>query len=229
MSDYIPLTPKEMYISNSELWYTNGSTTEPSIPYRVDIFGANIESNSYDSEKECWILKFDGDVTLIGSKTFYNCNELTSITIPSNVISIGYRAFFQCENLEIVTLQSSSSLISIGKEAFYNCSGLTSIDLSKCTSLTSIGDKAFYYCESLTSITIPTSVIKIGSYAFLGCSLSSLTFEVGGTWCYGTEDEQQAMSGGTPYNIIAGEEAGEDYKFIFVSSGTPASAYWYKK
>ena len=35
-------------------------------------------------------------VTSIGSGTFFNCYELTSITIPNSVTSIGYRAFTGC-------------------------------------------------------------------------------------------------------------------------------------
>ena len=35
-------------------------------------------------------------VTSIGNGTFWNCYELTSITIPNSVTSIGYRAFYGC-------------------------------------------------------------------------------------------------------------------------------------
>ena len=38
-------------------------------------------------------------VTSIGEKTFFNCRNLTSITIPSSVTSIGNYAFYGCDNL----------------------------------------------------------------------------------------------------------------------------------
>ncbi len=35
-------------------------------------------------------------VTCIGDSAFYNCNNITSVTIPASVVSIGYYAFYEC-------------------------------------------------------------------------------------------------------------------------------------
>jgi hypothetical protein len=35
-------------------------------------------------------------VTRIGSKAFYECSGLTSVTIPGSVTTIGERAFYRC-------------------------------------------------------------------------------------------------------------------------------------
>ena len=125
----------------------------------------------------------------IGESTFYNCSELTSITIPDSVINIGNSAFNGCRGLTLFEIPDS--VTTIGKYAFYNCSGLTSVTFgnsvtsiseaafSGCTgltsivipdSVTSIGHQAFYGCKGLTSITIPDSVTTIGSDAFMYCS-----------------------------------------------------------
>ena len=56
----------DICVPNNQIWYTNGSTTEPSMPYNTDVFGANIISNTFDAEKECWFIEIDGDVTTIG-------------------------------------------------------------------------------------------------------------------------------------------------------------------
>lgn len=40
-----------------------------------------------------------------------------------------------------------------------------------------IGEEAFYERTNITSITIPDSVTSIGDYAFLGCSLTSVTID----------------------------------------------------
>ncbi|MBO7169345.1 MAG: hypothetical protein J6V43_04635, partial [Rikenellaceae bacterium] len=66
----------------NEIWYTNGSTTEATAPYKTDVFGVNIISNTYDSENERWVIKFDGDVTEIGGYAFRWCSRLTSVNIP---------------------------------------------------------------------------------------------------------------------------------------------------
>ena len=159
-------------IPNNEIWYTNGSTTVATTPYKTDVFGANILSNTYDAEKECWVIKFDGDVTSIGHGAFYGCSSLTSITIPNSVTSIGWYVFYECSSLTSITIPDG--VTSIGDEAFAGCSSLTSITIPD--SVTSIGYKAFEYCSSLTSITIPDSVTTIESCAFSGCiSLISVT------------------------------------------------------
>ena len=36
----------ESVCPNNEIWYTNGSTTEATTPYKTDVFGANIVSNT---------------------------------------------------------------------------------------------------------------------------------------------------------------------------------------
>ena len=78
------------------------------------------------------------------------------------VKGIGNRAFYECECLTSVTIPNS--VTSIGKGAFAWCSGLTSITIPN--SVTSIGDFAFCDCSGLTSITIPNSVTIIGEDAF---------------------------------------------------------------
>lgn len=56
---------------------------------------------------------------------FSGCAELTSVTIPESVTSIGGRAFFDCSSLTNIAIPGS--VTSIGYDAFRGCSGLTSI------------------------------------------------------------------------------------------------------
>ncbi|MGN0469401.1 MAG: leucine-rich repeat protein [Acutalibacteraceae bacterium] len=104
-------------------------------------------------------------VTSIGDSAFYNCEKLTSVTIPDSVTSIGDRTFYGCTALTSVTIPDS--VTSIGSEAFYYCYILESIKIPD--SVTSIGKAAFAYCYSLESITIPYGVISIGYKAFYDC------------------------------------------------------------
>ena len=106
-----------------------------------------------------------------GSRTFYNCSGLTSLSLPSGITSIGWEAFSGCSGLTSLILPSS--LTSIDREAFSGCSGLTSLSLP--SGITSIGDEAFSGCSGLTSLSLPSGITSIGSEAFSGCSgLTSL-------------------------------------------------------
>ena len=140
----------EQIIPNNEIWYTNGSTTGPTTPYRTNMFGANIVSNTYDAAKECWVIKFDGDVTTIGYHAFDDCNSLISVTIPDSVTTIGYYAFAFCYYLTSITIPDS--VTTIRDSAFNGCSSLTSVTIPD--SVTSIGERAFYDCDKLTSVYI---------------------------------------------------------------------------
>ena len=163
---------EQKVIANTEIWYTNGSTTDATTPRNEGAFGANIVSNTYDAEKECWVIKFDSAITSIGNTAFDNCTSLTSVTIPDSVTSIGSRAFSRCTSLTSITIPDS--VTSIGDNAFNGCTSLTSVTIPN--SVTSIGERAFYDCTSLTSITIGNSVASIGSAAFYGCtSLTTIT------------------------------------------------------
>ena len=180
---------------NNKIWYTNGSTTEPTAPNKPAAFGdANIQSNTYDAEKECWVITFDKDVTEIGDNAFYFCPSITSVTIPDGVETIGGAAFSNCNSLKefkgkfaadngrclikdntIIAYAEASgttytipdSVTTIGKAVFRRCSSLTSVTIPD--SVTTIGDGAFEYCSSLTSVTIPDSITTIGYSAFHSC------------------------------------------------------------
>ena len=136
----------------------------------------------------------DYKVTSIEANAFFDRSELTGITIPDSVTSIGNYAFYGCDGVvqiedgvkyvgnwvigytnfpeEQVTLKNGTK--GIADNAFYNSYLLRSINIPD--SVTSIGIYAFYGCSELQSITIPDSVTSIGDFAFYGCSeLISIT------------------------------------------------------
>jgi len=112
-------------------------------------------------------------VTSIGEDAFFECEFLTSVTIPEGVTSIGDWAFDDCTRLNGITI--SGNVTSIGEGSFYCCDDLTSIIIPQ--SVISIGANAFESCINLTSITIPEGVTSIKEKTFLDCwSLTSITF-----------------------------------------------------
>ena len=134
-----------------------------------DDFDANITVHRWC--KGVGRIYFNKPITKIDDFAFYNCYNLTSITIPDSVTSIGIWAFSDCDSL--TTVKIGNSVTSIGSYAFYNSDRLTSITIPDI--VTSIGDYAFAICDSLTSVTIPDSVTSIGEGAFYNCeSLTSV-------------------------------------------------------
>ena len=114
-------------------------------------------------------------VTSIGEYSFYFCNRLTSVNIPSSVKSIGYRAFHDCSSLTSVTI--SYGVKEISGEAFFGCRSLISITIPQ--GLKTIGSRAFKNCISLSSISIPSSVTAIGEDAFISCyGLKSVEIDI---------------------------------------------------
>ena len=78
-------------------------------------------------------------------------NEITNITIPDNVTSIGDYAFLNLFELE--SIEIPSSVTEIGEGAFAFCYKLKSITIPK--GVTEIGDRVFYKCDKLKHPSIP--------------------------------------------------------------------------
>ena len=125
-------------------------------------------------------------VTSIGYYAFFNCTSLTSITIPASVTSIGNWPFNYCSKLTAINVASGNNAFTSENGVLYNKDKTTLIQypggkkdsFTIPSSVTRIGGYAFIFCLGLTSVTIPDSVTIIESYAFEKCgNLTSVTFE----------------------------------------------------
>lgn len=114
------------------------------------------------------------EVKEIFDEAFYNCAELTSISMDDNVETIGLSVFSGCVSIESVRL--SNNLPKIPAYLFESCSQLSSVNIGYIVE--AIDDFAFSGCTHLEKITFPASLKTIGSDAFSYCSaLSEITAE----------------------------------------------------
>ena len=70
------------------------------------------------------VIPMDGSVTAIGERAFWECDTLTSVTVPREVTSVGAFAFLGCRALTTVTFAEGSLCTSIGTRAFSDCRAL---------------------------------------------------------------------------------------------------------
>ena len=76
--------------------------------------------------------------------------NITAISLPDGLTSIGNRAFYYCYKVPAITLPST--LQRIGTWGFYQCQALTTIDIP--AGVTLIGEDAFVGCDAMTAYTV---------------------------------------------------------------------------
>ena len=91
-------------VSNGDGWKYGGDVVIPA--------SVNHEGESYP-------------VTRIGDQAFYECDRLTSVTIPEGVTAIGNEVFGRC--YELISVIIPGSMKTIGEAAFQGCGNLNSI------------------------------------------------------------------------------------------------------
>ena len=109
-------------------------------------------------------------VTHIWAEAFSQCEHLTSVDIPSNVVSIAEEAFSECHSLESVKMPVA--LDHIGSSSFRNCIALSAIEIPD--SVTNIGYEAFSDCRSLTHVQLPEALSQLNGNVFSGCTRLSM-------------------------------------------------------
>ena len=140
----------------------------PETLVNIEILSGTTELTDEAFSNMAQITKVTLPLTLetIGVSSFSGCTSLPTLILPENLKSIGNCAFNKCTSLITITLPDS--IESMGYEAFARCEKLKTINIP--TSLSSISNRTFMYCYSLETIIIPANIQSIGEWCFNGCS-----------------------------------------------------------
>jgi uncharacterized repeat protein (TIGR02543 family) len=151
-------------------WYAHGLTF---ILINEDQEYAVKQGTATDANIEIPAIYNGKPVTEIAELGFNGFEELISISLFSNINTIGANAFEGCISLKNVTL--NENLKKIQGNAFKGCTSITEIVLP--VGLDYIGEQVFANCTGLTSIIIPDSIVIIEQKTFENCtSLTDITF-----------------------------------------------------
>lgn len=123
-------------------------------------------------------------VAVFGIGAFYSNENVTSVTLPNSITSIGSLSFRSCSSLASINVDNANLSYSSAGGVLFNKDKSTLITYPAGKSgayvipegVTSIVDGAFYYCSFLKSVSIPYGVTSIGTHTFYACfSLTSIT------------------------------------------------------
>lgn len=101
----------------------------------------------------------------IATHAFYECSQVTSITIPESVTTIRDSAFGKTGITEIVI---PASVTTMEISPFEYCESLTTVVMN--ASVSTLPQNCFYYCTALTDVTINSNITSLEPGVFNGCS-----------------------------------------------------------
>ena len=133
----------------------------------------------FESSEDVLTVIIPTQIISIEYGAFSDCSNLISVTIPDTVTSIGDSAFYNCENLgeELIIGENVTYL---GYGAFSGCNGIKKViyNAIECEFAGNDEDTVFGWDSNIETVTIGANVKIIPNSIFCGCgNLSSVIFE----------------------------------------------------
>lgn len=144
------------FASRNTFLSNTGDTSDP----------LTVVSNTYDSQKGCFVLKLSGTAKSVAKYAFQNEQNLASICFPDSIEVIWDRAFDKARQMRAVKFPAS--LKKLHSKSFNECNNLEAIDLPN--SLYYMADGVFRRCFKITSVVLPPNVSDLWNSAkYSGC------------------------------------------------------------
>lgn len=159
--------------------YCSGNVTIPpfvqhdGIDYTVSRIGTAAFMTATNGQTNVSSISLPPTITSLGAGAFFYCQSLSdSIIIPDAVEIIPNRCFEQCNRSPYISIPSSVK--SIGTYAFYGCRLLEEISLPEgCYKVSSF---AFYDCNHLSIVNLPSTFFIFGDCCFDGTNIIKMSF-----------------------------------------------------
>lgn len=153
------------------------SATDPKKPSMAYMFGVKTDEDGNVEmlpEKLRTVVITGGES--IPTKAFEHFDQITKITLPKTLLSIGSEAFSYCTALAEISVNKDNKTFHSKNNCIIKTSSKVFVVGCKKSviptdgSVKSIQNGAFSNCVGLTSVSIPDSITTVEDYAFKGCT-----------------------------------------------------------
>lgn len=138
-------------------------------------------------------IKIPDGVTELKGEMFANCNNLETVDLPQTLSNFDKKAFYGCSKLKVINIPNG--ITEISSQCFSYCISLAEVIFLN--TLKCINTDAFSNCSSLKRICIPEGTTLVDSQAFYGCYISELslpsTLQKIGGWAFGISELQELI------------------------------------
>ena len=141
----------------------------------------SLENHVFEFSTNLTEIILPSSLKILGESTFENCG-IKELIIPDGIERIPKKCFYKCSKLTNIIFPSSLNEIgdlSFGGEInfdFCTCNKITTIKIPE--GVTKIGISCFENSTHLTQIILPSSLKKIGDYAFANTSIEELKLPI---------------------------------------------------
>lgn len=166
--------PKELSVRSCPNKYLEGAVTIPqTISYKGNVFNVtSIDGYAFDKCTLITRITLPEGLRQIDESAFANCESVTSVNLPSSLQAIGTAAF---ENTQLTSLTIPENVTTLGAGAFSGMGSLEEITING--QVTDLQTLMFRNCTNLKKVTFPASLETIGDGAFTNCpALEEIAF-----------------------------------------------------